>query len=112
MERISTISNSLSEKRLIKYPWAMILYSKLMGTQSNFKVGTYGLNTEMTLIQVHDYLVKGKQQLYKITIPEGWTSNQIAEYLDRKEITKAEDFLFFCIQTPTFSKKNFLQKKF
>ena len=91
---LSTISNSLSDKCLIKYPWAMVLYSKFIGTQTDFKVGTYSLSTGMTLIQVHDYLVKGKQQLYKITIPEGWTSNQIAEYLDTKEITKAEDFRF------------------
>ena len=89
---LSSITNSLTKLKLIKYPWPMKIYSRLMGTQSKFKVGTYRIRTDMTLVQIHDYLVEGKQQLYKITIPEGWTSNQIAYYLDSQEITNAEDF--------------------
>ena len=92
-DSLSSISNSLAQLKLIRYPWIMNLYSRLMGTQSKFKVGTYRIKTDMTLIQIHDYLVEGKQQLYKITIPEGWTSNQIADYLDSQEITNAEDFI-------------------
>jgi len=90
---LNSISNSLAQLKLIKYPLIMKIYSRLMGTQSKFKVGTYRINTDMTLIQIHDYLVEGKQQLYKITIPEGWTGNQIADYLDSQEITNAEDFI-------------------
>ena len=92
-DSLSTISNSLANLKLIKYPWTLKIYSRVMGTQAKFKVGTYRIKTDMTLIKIHDYLVEGKQQLYKITIPEGWTSIQIADYLDLKGITNSEDFL-------------------
>ncbi len=92
-DSLNSISNSLAKLKLIKYSWVMKIYSRIMGTQSKFKVGTYRISTDMTLIQIHDYLIEGKQQLYKVTIPEGWTSRQIADYLDSQGITNAEDFL-------------------
>ena len=90
---LNSISNALAEYGLIRYPWPMILYSRLVGTESDFKVGVYRISHEMTLIEIHDYLVEGRQQLYKVTIPEGWTSRQIADYLENLEITDREGFV-------------------
>ncbi|MCK5673814.1 MAG: endolytic transglycosylase MltG [Spirochaetales bacterium] len=92
-DSLNTIANSLVDSNLIKYSWSMKLYSRLMRTESLFKIGVYGINSNMTLMEIHDYLVEGKQQLYKVTIPEGWTSHQIANYLEEEEITDSENFI-------------------
>lgn len=92
-DSLNAIANSLADSQLIKYSWSLKLYSRLMGTESKFKIGIYRITSDMTLMQIHDYLIEGKQQLYKITIPEGWTSHQIAEYLETEEITISPDFL-------------------
>ena len=90
---LNSISNDLTENRLIRYPWPMILYSRLMGTETDFKVGVYRISHKKTLTEIHDYLVGGQQQLFKITIPEGWTSRQISDYLDGLGITDREGFI-------------------
>jgi UPF0755 protein len=96
IERGSTlnkIAKNLNELGVLKYSWAINAYSRIVGSESDFKIGAYSINKGMTLIEIHDHLVGGRQQLYKITIPEGWTSRQIAEYLEIEQITSAADFL-------------------
>ncbi len=90
---LNSISENIYESGLIKYPWAMIFYSRLMGTESDFKVGVYRISYKMSLVEIHDYLIEGRQQLYKVIIPEGWTSRQIADFLESFEITDREGFL-------------------
>jgi len=92
-DSLNSIADSLVHSQLIKYSWPLKLYSRLMGTEAKFKVGVYRINYDMTLIEIHDYFVEGKQQLFKITIPEGWTSHQIADYLEEEEITAASNFI-------------------
>lgn len=90
---LNSISNDLTKRGIIRYSWPMILYSRLMGTESDFKVGIYRISNKSTLLEIHDYLVEGRQQLYKATIPEGWTSRQIANYFEKIEIADSEDFI-------------------
>ena len=92
-DSLNLIADSLFETQLIKYPWTMKLYSRLQRTESKFKIGVYRLSSNMTLIEIHNYLIEGKQQLFKVTIPEGWTSHQIANYMEENEITNSIDFM-------------------
>jgi peptidoglycan lytic transglycosylase G len=92
-DTLNIIADSLLNTKLIKSSRLLVLYSRIMRTESKFKVGVYNINPEMTLIEIHDQLIEGRQQLYKITIPEGWTSLQIADYLEYQQITAKTDFL-------------------
>ncbi|MEA1911804.1 MAG: endolytic transglycosylase MltG [Spirochaetota bacterium] len=92
-DSLNIIAKVLVESQLIKNAWSIKLYSRLMNTESQFKIGVYSLSSNMTLIEIHDSLVEGKQQLFKVTIPEGWTSHQIADYLEIEKITFYDDFL-------------------
>ncbi len=92
-DSLNAIAKVLVDSQLIKYAWTIKLYSRLMNTESQFKIGVYSLSSNMTLIEIHDSLVEGKQQLFKVTIPEGWTSHQIADYLEKEKITDYDDFL-------------------
>ena len=66
---------------------------KLMKLEDQLKYGEYNLSPSMNMIQILDKLVKGEVIVYKITIPEGYTSTQIAELLDKKEVAEEESFL-------------------
>ena len=66
---------------------------KLMKLEDQLKYGEYNLSPSMNMLQILDKLVKGEVIVYKITIPEGYTSSQIAELLEKNEIAEKEAFL-------------------
>lgn len=66
---------------------------KLLKLEDQLKYGEYNLSPSMNMLQILDKLVKGEVITYKITIPEGYTSTQIAELLDKKEVVEEEAFL-------------------
>ncbi|MBA7569817.1 endolytic transglycosylase MltG [Candidatus Atribacteria bacterium 1244-E10-H5-B2] len=66
---------------------------KLLKLEDQLKYGEYNLSPSMNMLQILDKLLKGEVIVYKITIPEGYTSAQIAELLDKKEIVEKESFL-------------------
>jgi UPF0755 protein len=85
------IANNLQNKGFIKYPWLFTIYNYL-----NHKVlmpGMYYLKTDMSLTDIVSNLVKGNVAEKKITIPEGWTNKQIAEYLEKNNIVTQDAFL-------------------
>ncbi|MCJ7814153.1 MAG: endolytic transglycosylase MltG [Candidatus Atribacteria bacterium] len=69
------------------------ILTKLMKLEDRLKYGEYSLSPSMNMLQILDKLVKGEVITYKITIPEGFTSTQIAELLDKKEVAEKEAFL-------------------
>ena len=69
------------------------ILTKLMKLEDQLKYGEYNLSPSMNMLQILDKLVKGEVIAYRITIPEGYTCTQIAEILDKKEITEKEAFL-------------------
>lgn len=69
------------------------ILTKLMKLEDHLKYGEYSLSPSMNMLQILDKLVKGEVITYKITIPEGFTSTQIAELLDKKEVAEKEVFL-------------------
>ena len=66
---------------------------KIMKLEDQLKYGEYNLSPSMNMLQILDKLVKGEVIVYKITIPEGYTSSQIAELLEKNEIAEKEAFL-------------------
>ena len=69
------------------------ILTKLLKLEDQLKYGEYNLSPSMNMLRILDKLVKGEVITYKITIPEGYTSTQIAELLDKKEIVEKEAFL-------------------
>ena len=88
------IVNVLEKNEIIRknnYPFKIL--TKLMKIEDQLKYGEYSLSPSMNMPQILHKLVKGEVITYKITIPEGYTSTQIAELLDKKEIAEKEAFL-------------------
>ncbi|RKQ37868.1 endolytic transglycosylase MltG [Oceanobacillus halophilus] len=91
----STIANILEENGIIKNGFIFRFYIKL-NNESDFQAGEYTFSPSMSIDEITGNLKTGKvmnDPLYKVTIPEGVTIDQIAEiYAEDLPITK-EEFL-------------------
>ena len=76
-----------------KNNYTIRILAKLLKLEDHLKYGEYNLSPSMNMLQILDKLVKGEVIVYKITIPEGYTSSQIAELLEKNEIAEKEAFL-------------------
>jgi UPF0755 protein len=101
--KIVNISSGTNAKEIVdvlekneiirKNNYTLRILIKLMKLEDQLKFGEYDLSPSMNMLQILDKLVKGEVIVYKITIPEGYTSTKIAELLEKKEIAKKEAFL-------------------
>ncbi len=57
------------------------------------KAGYYTISPPVRMTELRELFVSGKQQLYKITIPEGYSVIRIAGELEKNRICGAKDFL-------------------
>jgi UPF0755 protein len=73
--------------------YAFRVLIKIMKLEDQLKYGEYDLSPSMNMLQILDKLIRGEVIVYKVTIPEGYTSIKIAELLEKKEITNKEAFL-------------------
>lgn len=76
-----------------KNNYLFIILIKLSKLEDKLKFGEYNLSPSLSMLQILNKLARGEIVVYKITIPEGYTSIQIAELLDKKEIVEKESFL-------------------
>jgi UPF0755 protein len=80
------IANRLKEKGVIAHPYAFVLaaaYARLHG--HSLKAGEYEFPAGASLRQVLDMITEGKALTYRLTIPEGLTTEQIIERLNTQE---------------------------
>jgi UPF0755 protein len=77
------IANRLKEKGVIAHPYTFVLaaaYARLHG--QSLKAGEYEFPVAASLRQVLDMITEGKAFTYRLTIPEGLTTEQIVERLN------------------------------
>ncbi len=95
-DSLNDISVKLKENGLIKSSGFINIYSRIKGTTRDLKTGYYSIKKDFTTKKIHDTIISGKQILFKIIIPEGWTVKKIAKELAENSITKEDDFLEAC----------------
>ena len=87
----SEIATNLSEQGLIKSRLAFLVYIKV---KNNYlRTGEYDLNPSLSLKSITDILSTGQIKTLKVTIPEGWRLEQIAQKLEDTKISTYEDFI-------------------
>ncbi|MBD3300172.1 MAG: endolytic transglycosylase MltG [Candidatus Moranbacteria bacterium] len=95
-EGLRQISQRLEEAGLITNSFYFDAYVWKAGRQSQIITGTYSLRPNMTIPEIVNLVTSGKDMEskdLKITIVEGWTKEQIADYLDKEGVVAKEDFL-------------------
>lgn len=91
------IAKILKENKLIGSVFGFKLTSKLEGFDGTYKQGTYEVDTGLTKKQIMELLQSGKVSAnLKVTIPEGYTVQQIAAKVAETEICTAEEFISEC----------------
>ncbi len=103
-----TIAKHLAVDELVPSHWALYWYLKRNDLGGNFKAGRFVLKRSMTPEEILKTLTSGGGT-HAITIPEGWTLEQIDARLQEIDFTEAGDFLAYANDPTTLSalKKDF-----
>ena len=87
------ILDKLSEEGKIKNKFLVKLYLKICGIKPEVLEGTYKLNKSMTLNEFVNLLTDSNKDKVYITIPEGYTIDDIAEKLEENNICNSKEFV-------------------
>ena len=103
----SQISKILKEKKIIKYPLFFKLYSKLKKIDNTYRDGKYVLNSKMSYEDIIYFFqtMSERDDVVKVTIPEGYSVNQIAGLLKEKGVIKAKQDFLDVINNEKFASK-------
>ena len=85
------VAKNLESKQFVKSDWAFYVYAKLK--EKTLKPGAYLISQDMTTEEIVNKISDGKTAVRKMTIPEGWRMEQVAQYLDENNYAKYEDFI-------------------
>ena len=87
------IAEELAAKRLIKNRTAFLFAAKSAGLDKSLQAGEYFLSRSMNVRQIIETMAKGATADVQITIPEGYTVEQIAILLEEKGLARKDRFL-------------------
>jgi UPF0755 protein len=90
---IKKISMMLELEGIIKNRHSFTGMATLFGGKAGIKAGEYEFKTGMSAWEVLSTLVKGQVKHHLVTIPEGFTLSQIAQYFGDLDIVDKEAFL-------------------
>ncbi len=87
------IADILEENDLIDQPLIFRGYSKVTGRDGRYQAGTYSLSANMGYQKLSDRIIAGNpRETATVTIPEGYTIDQIAKKLEENKVCTAADF--------------------
>ncbi len=94
-EGAKEISINLKEQGLIRYSSLFRAYALIEDKAEELKAGEYELSPSMNIPEIVDKLASGDRIKKIITIIEGWTAKDIANYLEVEELNSdLEGYLF------------------
>ena len=89
----SVVSWRLAGAGLNPRPFQFAVLARLKGFDKRIMAGEYDLRTDMSPQRILETLVSGKVRLYRVTIPEGYTLQQIAHEVARAGFDTEKAFL-------------------
>lgn len=107
---VRRIGELLAEKELIRSPWAFRIRTRARGLQNRMQAGSFLLNSSMTVDAIIDAITGGTPLQMKITIPEGFTVEDIDRLVAAKGLA-ATGAILACAKTCDFSSLGFLPSK-
>lgn len=88
---VSATAEILFRHGLIQSPLKFRLLARIQGFDRRLKAGEYGLKASMTPLDILEILGRGQVKLYKVTLPEGLTIQQIADAVEKSGLGSAAD---------------------
>lgn len=87
------VFDELKEENIMPDIFFAKVYLKLNNVSSKIMVGDYKINTDVTLKELINILENGIGTTQKVTFPEGYTIEEMAQTLQDDGIISAQDFL-------------------
>jgi UPF0755 protein len=87
---VDEIAALLKREGVIDQPALFQLYAYLNRQRGQLKAGEFMFKAHASIDEAIDTLIQGKAILHSVTIPEGWTSEQIVARLNENEILTGE----------------------
>ena len=91
-EGLKQIANNLKKEGLIKSALLFRIYAAGRNSAGRLQAGTYKLSPSMNFPEILRKFVSGESEKIKITIPEGYTKDQIVELFSKNGVD-TEDLL-------------------
>ena len=101
------IGKNLKETNLIKSDVTFYIYTHFNNFSTQIKAGLYKLNQAQNIKEIIEIITKGANRQLVITIPEGFTIQDIDKMLTKEGIISENEF-YDCTQICDFSNFNFL----
>jgi UPF0755 protein len=90
---VQDIAVMLQDAGVIRSTWAFLALAYLQGSLKRLQSGEYEFNTGMTLLDILQKLEGGRVVTHQVTIPEGFTAEDIATLLSSERLANSERFL-------------------
>lgn len=92
-QSVTTIANNLKDNGFIKNTTLFKGFVFITGNSSNLKSGRYILSKNFSLNNIVQMFIQAETQGLEITLIEGWDKNDVAKYLEEKNICAQKEFL-------------------
>ena len=100
---VNRISRELFSRDLIRSKFYFEVYVWFKGWESNFQSGSHTVSSAMNIKEIVRSMIKGVGRENTITVIEGWSNRQIADYLAESGVVSAENFLTVVDGGPTLA---------
>jgi len=90
---LNEVASSLESVGIITNKTIFMLWTRLMGYSKMIKAGEYRLNSGMAPIRIMEILTRGIIITYPVTIPEGFSIEQIGEILAESSLVNKTSFV-------------------
>jgi UPF0755 protein len=87
------VAAGLQDKAIIRSRPAFLLLARLKKKGRSIKAGEYALSASMSPVDILKILSEGRVITHAVTIPEGYSREQIADLLAQKDLVKRGEFL-------------------
>lgn len=98
-QSLKDIARNLEDESIISNQTYFTLFTKFRKAEKKLQAGEYLLSASKSPDQILDILLKGKVQLYRITIPEGFTVKDIAGLVEKNNFCSKTAFETLCFDT-------------
>jgi UPF0755 protein len=99
---VQEIARALREAGVIRSRWGFLVLAYLQGSLTRLHSGEYEFSRGMSILEVLRKLELGRVITHQVTIPEGFTAQDIANLLAGERLVEAERFKAL-IQDPQFA---------
>jgi UPF0755 protein len=92
---LKEVAENLEQHNIITSQTLFMQWARFNGYSRMIKAGEYQLSPDMTPLQIMEKIIKGIIITHPVTIPEGYSINQIAELLADKGLVDKDKFLIY-----------------